>query len=174
MENPITFHDIFDYYYPPFWQTTSFIIMVLIGLIIIAGLIALYFFLRKKNQVTPIEWALATIQSLKAQKRTTQKEYKTLYFDLTTTIKHYLHKEFLWKTVDKTDEELINYLTLQGIEEEQIEQFKKLMNGALYIKFANHEAREQQADDDIVQAESLIRAMQELHKQQQEEVSSSS
>lgn len=174
MEQTPQFYDIFEYHYPPFWQTTPFIIFAILTTLLIAGLILAFIFYKRRVYVTPFEWALTIIKALKKEKRISQKDYKKLYYDLTTTIKSYLNKQFSWKTIDKTDEELINYLTLQGIDQELLKQFAALMNGASRIKFANQDALDTHAQEDIASAERLIKTMKSLYDKQQEQRDSTS
>jgi hypothetical protein len=148
--------EIFDYYTPPFWETTWFAVtisIVLVGLIALA--IVLYLRMRKKP-MPAWEWALLELQKISPNKCLTKEDFKRFYFNLTALTKAYLHKRFVWDTEDKTDMELIKFLEQQAFDKNIIETFKKIADGALWIKFANMDALKSQADADWNYVVSMI------------------
>ena len=157
MKTDTDFYDIFDYYHIPFWKTVWFKISVGITIFLLIALITYLILKRKKREVTPWEWAAEKIQQLPLEKCLTKADYKKFYFDLTLILKQYLHKRYFWKTEDKTDEELIKYLHKQGFDETLLEALKKMLEGAVWIKFAGNEVIKTQAEADHKIALSLIK-----------------
>jgi hypothetical protein len=151
------FYDIFDYYHIPFWQTLWFKVSVCVTVLLLIALIVYFIVTRKKRELEPWEWATEKIQQLSLEKCLTKNDYKKFYFDLTLILKQYLHKRYAWKTVDKTDEELIEYLHKQGFDETLLEALKKMLEGAVWIKFAGNDVIKAQADADFKTAFSIIK-----------------
>ena len=151
------FYDIFDYYHIPFWQTTWFKVSACVAVLLIIALVIYFIVTRKKRELAPWEWAAEKIQQLPLEKCLTKNDYKKFYFDLTLILKQYLHKRYAWKTEDKTDEELIEYLHKQGFNETLLEALKKMLEGAVWIKFAGNEVIKTQADADYKTALSLVK-----------------
>lgn len=151
------FHDIYDYYYQPFTQTLSFKILIALGIFIFAGIIV-YIIKRRKKRIIPAwEWALQSIDSLDINNCKTKKDFKRLYFSLTEIIKQYLYKRYAWKTLNKTDEELISYLTEQKFDAELLASLQKMLEGAVWIKFAGEDIIKTQTLKDLDIAKQLIK-----------------
>lgn len=160
------FHDIYSYHYPPFWQTTTFYILLSLILLVVGGFIAFLLIMKKRRQLTPEEWAFAQLEQIKSIPRESKREYQRLYFSLTSMIKEYLAKRFDWKTVDKTDEELLTFLEKQGFNKELLEKLQETLEGATRIKFANEQALKEQAQRDFETTETMVNNCkpQEKHK----------
>ena len=162
MRDETGFYDIYDYYYTPFVQTIHFKIMILFVVLLFVGLIGFLIWRRKKRRLTSWEWALQEIDTLSVEMCSTKKDFKKLYYSLTTIIKQYLHKRYRWRTREKTDEELICYLVEQKFEESLLEDLKKMFSGAVWIKFAGEDVIKTQAKKDLEMAIRII------HKTKQE------
>lgn len=151
------FHDIYDYYYQPFTQTFLFKILILLGIFIFVSIIVYVIIRRKKRTVSSWEWALKEIDSLDLTSCKTKKDFKRLYFALTEIIKQYLYKRYGWKTLNKTDEELINYLTDQKFDITLLASLQKMLEGAVWIKFAGEDVIKTQTLKDLDVAKQLIK-----------------
>lgn len=155
MDAILDFYDIYDYYTIPFWQTTWFMVLIAILIIMVIGAVCL-FLLHKKNNQQPWQWAEQELSHLANTPLIHKADYKKFYFALTKIIKGYLHKQYLWMLHDKTDEELIAFLVEKNADPEIIEMLKKIADGALWIKFANAQALKSQADADIQTVHMMI------------------
>lgn len=157
MVNFSALDDLYGYYYPPFWQTTVGI--VLIGSVgaLLLGMTVWFILRRRKRKQTAWEWALARLTILDPHGIESKEDYKKLYFSMTETIKQYLAKRYEWKTRDKTDDELIEYLIKKNFEPEQMAALKKLLDGAVLVKFADASILKMQALDDLAAAQELIK-----------------
>ena len=156
MHNDIEFYDIFDYHEPSFWQTTWFKIVVILTLMALVTLILYLILRRKKKSIHPWQWAQQQLTLLSLEKCSSKNDYKKFYFELTTIIKQYFNKRYGWKTEDKTDEELTEYLGKQGFNETMRDSLKKMLEGAVWIKFAGESVIKTQAEADLKTALIII------------------
>ena len=151
------FYDIYSYHYVPFAQTLfgKIVIGVIVGLFI-GLLVLLFFFLRKKRQLPFWQKSINEIRSLlmTVDVCQTQEDIKKYYFALTEVIKKYFHDRYGWQTCDKTDEELVPYLSKQRFAKELLDNLKKILEGAQCIKFAKEDVIKIQAKSD---AEEIIK-----------------
>lgn len=156
MNRETDFYDIFDYYQIPFWQTTYFKVSVILILILIITLVVYLVLKKRKKAFSPWEWAQHKIKQLSLEKCTSKNDYKNFYFDLTLILKQYLNKRYSWDTEDKTDDELIEYLRKKGSKQELQDTLKKMLEGAVWIKFANDDVIKTQAEADLKAALMII------------------
>ncbi len=154
---PIEFYDdIYEYYYPPFWQSLWFKIIVAVVLISLLAL-GIWLYLRiKKRPLTAWEWAQLELSKLTLAHYNNKDDFKKFYFTLTAIIKTYLHKRYTWQTIDKTDVELIELLEQQRFDQDIVDMLKKISEGALWIKFANMDVLKSQAETDLKMIHSMI------------------
>ncbi len=113
IENIVDFHDIYDFYYIPFWQTLWFKIIVGIACAIALTAIIYLIVTRRKKKITAWEWATQELAKLAGMQLSSKADYKKFYFALTVITKQYLHERYGWKVSDKTDEELVAWLELR-------------------------------------------------------------
>jgi hypothetical protein len=156
MQAQTDFYEIYDYFYQPLLEKTSFRILLALFVLAIIALIFILFFKRKKRPVAVWEWALKELSALKPERCITKLEYKSFYFQLTGILKTYLNKRFSWQTEDKTDEELILYLQKQDFDSNLMEQLEKALHGASWVKFANEDALKKQAESDLKTVISVV------------------
>ncbi|MBU1008313.1 hypothetical protein KKA53_04535 [Candidatus Dependentiae bacterium] len=163
MNKETTFYDIYDYIYTPFWQTKHFLVL-LASILAIACLIGIFFWIRhvkNKNQIkptiTPWESALRELRALTPHTYETKEEFKKFYFTITRIIKKYFEKQFSFDVIDKTDDELIDYLQSKNLDTKQIQKLKIVLNGSLLIKYANAQALREQAQSDLKTVISLVK-----------------
>lgn len=157
MNDQILFHDIYDYYYEPFFQTILGKLVILLLVALITSLITYLIIHRKRKKIPAWLWALQQIDQLNKKKCSNKKEFKSFYFSLTSIIKQYLSKRYSWKTMDKTDEELTNYLKEQRFDPELLQVLGKMLQGASWVKFAGEDVIKTQAEKDLEQAKELIK-----------------
>jgi hypothetical protein len=146
---PVEFYDeIYDYYTPPFWQTTWFyvvcggIILFLIGL-------GIYFFLRRRRKTLMAwEWAHVELKRIAPGGGACKEDFKKFYFELTAIIKMYLYRRYGWQVLDKTDTEMILFLEQQKFDTSIIEVLTNVAEGALWVKFADMDVLKSQAEAD--------------------------
>lgn len=157
MESASTFHEIYGYYYTPIYQEPWFIILAsLVGVVLIA-LLGYLLYKRRYRPLTPWQWALLEMSKLPIATYSCKDDYKKFYFTITTILKTYLEKRYHWDTQDKTDEELATFLHLHGFNTELLENLKKMLQGATWIKFANEEAIKTQVNEDLKTAQLIIK-----------------
>jgi hypothetical protein len=145
------FYEIYDYYTQPileqkYVQITLFSILT----IITVGLIFLFFWIRSCKRIkTYWDLALQDLYSLKPEKCSSKKDFKSFYFTITSIFKKYLDKRYAWHTETKTDEELIKYLESESFDATLLMQIQKILEGAVWVKFANQDALKNQAESDL-------------------------
>lgn len=158
MNNHAEFYDIFDYYTPPFYQTTVGKAVIAASIIATLAVMGYLFILyRKKKALTPWEWAHKELGVLVVEKCTCKDDYKKLYFQMSSILKQYLHKRYAWATEDKTDDELIPYLARQKFDAKLLEMLRNLTDGAQWIKFANEDVLRNQAERDHTTARLIVK-----------------
>ena len=153
-------YDIYGTWHIPFWQTTTFYVVVslLVGLVVLW--IAWYFinnYRAKKQQRTPWERALHSLEQLRSQKVVSVQHGKQFYLALTTIIKQYLHDRFNFDVLGKTDRELLMYLEHIHVAPDLVEDIRAIAQGGLLVKFANVQAVQEQVDKDFERAVLLIK-----------------
>ena len=147
------FYDIYDFIYIPVWKTNTFItIMIILGAILF--LITGYIIYKKyKTEVitplTPQEWALGELTKLDPMKYEKKEDFKKFYFTLGNIYKKYLKKAHKWDVLEKTDQELLDFLREKAVQENHVVIIEKVFTGSLLIKFANAEALKAQAQEDL-------------------------
>jgi len=164
MDKIIDFYDIYDYYYPPFWQTTWFWVTCVLVLLAVVGLTIFLIKRRRTPNISAWDWARGQLIKLNLAQCNSKDDYKKFYFGLTSIIKTYLHKRYGWKTEDKTDDEIISFLEQQKFDPEIIKMLSKVGEGALWIKFANMGALKSQAETDLQMIQSMIERTREQVK----------
>lgn len=150
MQKPVDFYEIYGYYETPFFESAYFWIAVIISALLLIGIgIYFYYSKRKKTPLTPWEWATAELKKITIDSCKTKNDYKKMYFSMTTTIKKYFHLRYLWQTEDKTDDELLQFLSAHNFDPSLCDQLKKICASAIWIKFANEDALKTQAIEDL-------------------------
>ncbi|MBY0353866.1 hypothetical protein K2W90_05895 [Candidatus Babeliales bacterium] len=165
MEAKTDFFDIYDYVYQPVWQTTPFKIGsgIVAGLLLVALILLIIYLRRKKKQISPWEWALREIANISIDKCIKKSDFKKVYFQLTDILKQYFQKRYGWQTINKTDDELIGYLSTQKFDYVLLTELQKMLEGSLWVKFANQEMLKTQAQKDLKTA---LRVIEETRPQE--------
>ena len=151
--------EIYDFYEPHWWDNPWACVAVGIVALLVVGALLYFFIKRRKKIITHAQRALLELKALKAKGFTTKKEFKSLYFSLTTVIKTYLHNQFNLKVLDRTDDELIAFIEEKQFHAPTLESLKKIKDNALLVKFANYDIIRTQVDNDFVTAQNIIETL---------------
>ena len=156
MNETVDFYDIYNYYYQPIWSTVYF--KIFIGILLLFLILIIVFFILKRGQsaLSPWQWAFSRIEKLNPESCENKKDYKLFYFELTSIVKQYLNRRFDWDTNTKTDDELLRYLQKLGFNKELLESLKKMLGGAVFVKFANEQVLKAQAKTDLEVAKTIV------------------
>src|SRR5690606_30805724 len=136
-------------------------IWVLVGFVVV-GIIAfvIYWFVIRKKPLTeeekiallpPYDRALAELKKLDDSKYLIQSEYKEYYTELTNIVRYYLEEDAHISAMESTTDELIAKIELLRdsenlkLDNDTIDQFKKVLNTADLVKFAKS-----RPDDSVV------------------------
>jgi len=159
MENEL--YDIYLFWHVPFWQTREFFI----GLISVAGLIVslfLYWLFKKwrarKKTQTAWDSALATLAQLKKDNKVSVLHGKEFYYALTNIMKVYMHARYGDNLKSATDEEFLAGLANQAtVSPAILADIREIMDGVVFIKFANASAAQKKIDADYERAIQIIK-----------------
>jgi hypothetical protein len=92
---------------------------------------------------TAWEAALDELQRLQQKTYTSKEDGKVCYFAMTSILKTYLAARFACPLDGKTDEEMIVYFAKSINHKELADELKEIIDGCLYIKFANEQAMQE-------------------------------
>lgn len=145
--NALDFYEIYDYYTVPFWHTTWF--MVIIAFFIIALIGIIFFIIRRKKTISPSIWLEREVKKLNISSLQHKNDFKAFYFTLTHIIKVYLVRRYSWKVMDKTDDELVEFLERKQCDLVVIQAVQKIVTCAQSIKFANVDALRSEAEESL-------------------------
>ena len=155
------FYDIYGMWYVPFWQRTWF---VWTGAIIAAGIAILlgwyvikWYRTRNKQRVPYWQAALNELAALKQHNVATVEQGSAFYAQLTALLKQYLQQRYGFDVRSKTDDETIAVLERAQFNPQYLSQLKTILQGGLYIKFANVQAAQQQIEKDLLSAVHFIK-----------------
>ncbi len=150
------FQEIYDFYEIPYWQTLWFKIVVIVGIIAIIALISYFIMTRKKRVIPSWEIALQQLNKINIERCVNKRDFKAIYFEITSIFKRYLHDRYELNIIDKTDDELIKYLTKNNFDSILLESIKKLILSSNLVKYADEVALKTQVEEDLKLAISLI------------------
>jgi flagellar basal body-associated protein FliL len=152
--------------YAKLWKT---LFWVLLGLLIIGGLVY-WFFLRKKPLteeekealLPPYDRALLELKKLENSKYLIQDEYKRYYSELTDIVRMYLEDEVHVSAMESTTGQLITKLEMLRdagelkIDDDTLDQFKKILETADLVKFAKSKPATSIAEQDRKLVEQIV------------------
>jgi len=170
MNGQILFYDIYDYYYPAWWKQPAGIILIILAALLVISIIVLIIWLKKKKSLSPEQCALRDIERLQPSKCIIRQDFKKFYFALTALVKQYFAKGYAWDVTDKTDDEFVVFLEKQAQHQAFTEIFKKIIQGAVEVKFANVDVIKSQAEEDWKNVKTFF--VQEVKKRSLEKGSS--
>ncbi len=159
--NKLELYDIYSTWHVPFWQTTWFYLTCIALSILVVGSIVAWLIVRYNERNKPIKtpWqiALEQLQALQKKRYSTKAAGKQCYFAITSILKQYLHAQHQLRTIEKTDEELINYLRKSTLLTQTIlKNLEEICTGCLYIKFANQEAVQKQISEHLEMSVQIV------------------
>ncbi len=152
-------YDIYPVWHVPFWQTTWFYgaVIIIAALIFFGGLffIVKKWFKKSAAVLPPWQRALQVLQQLQQKKYRSEHDGKQCYFKLTDTIKTYLQERFDFPMQGKSDQEALIFLESQNMPVVH-DALQEIVNGCLYVKFANQQALDEQIQRHIARAIEMI------------------
>ena len=146
----------------PFWQTTTFYIIVGIAISLLFMLL-LWFIIRKycigkgKQNIPTWVVTLRKLEELKKQNIATVASGKMFYLATTAILKQYLEQRYGFDLQGKTDTEVINYLKRENAPSELVQDIESIFAGSEMIKFANMQAAQEQINNDFERSIALIK-----------------
>ncbi len=149
-----------------FWKILLGIVLALAAI----GAAVYWFFLRKKPLteeekealLPPYDRALLELRRLENSKYLIQDEYKKYYSELTAIVRGYLEEDAHVSALESTTNQLIEKLELLKdagelkLQEETIEQFKKILQTADLVKFAKSKPATSVAEQDRKAVEQIV------------------
>lgn len=135
-------YDLYDIWYEPWWQTLWFKIVAGIGLFLLIA-ICIRLIRRWGNRTklsNPGQEALAQLQAIDLRAYEEGDTHKIFYHRLTSILKKYLSERYKLELAGKTDHEAIALLQKSDFPADLCEQFRAIVQGAVFIKFANQDA----------------------------------
>jgi hypothetical protein len=146
-----------------------FLVWILLGGLILAGL-AYWFFFKKKTLsedekealLPPYDRALLELKRLENSRYLIQDEYKKYYSELTDIVRSYLEEDVHISALESTTGQLISKLEMMKdagalrIEAETIDQFKKILETADLVKFARSKPASTKAEQDRKAIEQIV------------------
>lgn len=146
-----------------------FFVWILLAGLILAGL-AYWFFFKKKTLsedekealLPPYERALLELKRLENSRYLIQDEYKKYYSELTDIVRSYLEEDVHISAMESTTGQLISKLEMMKdagalkIDDETIDQFKKILETADLVKFARSKPASSKAEQDRKSIEQIV------------------
>ena len=152
--------------YAKVWQ---WVMGILLGLLLIGGILYWFFFrskpLTEEEKVAllpPFDRALLQLKELENSRYLIQDEYKKYYSELTNIVRAYLEEEVHISAMESTTDQLIERLELLKdagelkLEDETLNQFKKVLQTADLVKFAKSKPAISIAEDDRKSVEFVV------------------
>ena len=155
MKYPITFAEAYPW--------------VLLALVLAAAIWALVrylvyrrqdkdFFGRPKVVDPPHIVALRALEKIRGQKLCQNGKQKQFYTAVTDTLRRYMADRYGFQAMEQTSAEIFDSLKDKEIDERLMERLKDLFTTADYVKFAKHNASDQENDEAIPTAVSFVNA----------------
>ncbi len=161
------------------WKT---LLGILLGLLVLGGL--LYWFVFRKAPLTekekvallpPYERAMLELKKLEHSKYLIQDEYKQYYSELTDIVRSYLEEDVHVSALESTTDQLIDKLELLKdagelqLDEDTIQQFKRILQTADLVKFAKSKPETSVAERDRTSIEDIVTKTKEALPEPTEE-----
>ena len=163
-------------------QIWKWLIGILIGLSIVGALIYWFFFrpkpLTEEEKVAllpPYDRALLQLKELENSRYLIQDEYKKYYSELTNIVRSYLEEEVHVSALESTTDQLMERLELLKdagelkLEDETLNQFKKVLQTADLVKFAKSKPEMSLAEEDRKAVEFIVVKTKEALPEPEEE-----
>jgi hypothetical protein len=152
-------YDIYDLWHQPFWQTRSFVIlMMVLGVVLLMGMMWILFrWYRAKKSKSEWEVALEEIQQLQRQLLYPHVDVPHMYCTLTMVLKRYFMKQYGYGKVSDTDHEFLNAIKNSALEASVQEAIVGIFAGSVAIKFAHQKTAQRQIEQDLTRAADSIK-----------------
>jgi len=154
----------------PFWQTTTFYMMIgaitFICFVLLCRLFIKKCRARRKKQVLPTwQRALEGLKLLQKNNKITPIHGKEFYLTVTAILKNYLQERFNLNLRGKTDAEVIAYLEKRAnIDQKLLQIIHAVFNGSVMIKFANERAIQEQIELDFKRSVMIVKETMQQEK----------
>lgn len=145
------------------------ILFILLGILVIGGIVYWFFFRKKPLSeeekvalLPPYDRALLELKNLEKSKYLIQDEYKEYYSELTDIVRSYLEEDVNVSALESTTDELITKLELLRdagelkIDDETLQQFKRILQTADLVKFAKSKPDTSVAENDRQSIEQIV------------------
>lgn len=152
-------YDIYGVEYNP-WFLQSWFIYSVIGLVIFLMGYAVYrwYNARKKPDIS---YTQQTLNDLHVLEKSNWSDHKDFYIRLTMLLKWYLQKRYNKQLVGTTDAECLQMLhTDKFIPEWIAKRFEKLIEGVMFVKFANAQAAQERMQKDLDTVKVIVNTTQ--------------
>lgn len=129
------------------------------------------FFGRPKVVDPPHIVALRSLEKIRSQKLYQNGKQKMFYTAVTDVLRQYMAGRYGFQAMEQTSAEIFESLSGREIDERLMERIKDLFTTADYVKFAKHNASEQENEEAIPTAVSFVNAtfMQQMEDEKAEE-----
>jgi hypothetical protein len=145
----------------PWWQTTTFYVIVVLGAFCLLILLMWVLFKRYKasRQRSVPAWQIAIRELEELERELSQGTIlgKTFYFRLTWIFKRFLHDRYGFDVYGKTDEELFVYLEHAGLNTDLGHDLRVIFEGSRDVKFAHQNAVLDRLKRDLTMSFDFIR-----------------
>ena len=146
------------------------ILLWILGIAIVAAALLYWFVFRKKPMseeekaalLPPFDRAILGLKQLEKSKYLIQNDYKTYYSELTDIVRSYLEEDVHVTALESTTEQLIDKLEMMKdagqlkLDEETIQQFKKVLQTSDLVKFAKSKPETSVAEQDRKSVEQIV------------------
>ena len=152
-------YDIYGVEYTFPWYLQSWFMYCVIGIVVlfIGYFVYRWYSTRKKLELPYHQQILSQLDVL--QEADWSKNHKQFYIALTALLKQYLQHRFTKQFVGTTDSECLELLRSDKfIPEWLVERFKNLIDGIMFVKFANAQAAQERMQKDLDSVRSIISA----------------
>ncbi|MDX1767414.1 MAG: hypothetical protein R3294_05135 [Arenibacter troitsensis] len=146
------------------------ILLWILGILILAGA-ALYWFVFRKKPLSeqekvallpPFDRAILGLKQLEKSKYLIQDDYKSYYSELTDIVRSYLEEDVHVTALESTTDQLIDKLEMMKdagqlkLDNETIQQFKKVLQTSDLVKFAKSKPESSVAEQDRKSVEQIV------------------
>lgn len=155
-------YENYGLWHVPFWQTDTFKMVIQICLfLVIVSVIALllkkYRVYRAQKKLPLWDQALLALTRLKKEDKINVAHGKEFYGTISAVLKHYFQDQFGHDLIGKTDDETIVYLKKHHKDENIPDEIKQILEGGIFIKFANAQAAQEQMEQDYLRSIAIVK-----------------
>jgi len=157
------FAPLYTYELPAWWQTTEGIIIIAIGACALVAVLTFLVWYRYwyRPPLTLEQWSTQELKALGILLNRQPINYKRFFSAATFFFKQYLVRLYGWKVLDKTDDELWDFISKrEEIPAKLHPAIKELLSYAQVVKFADAQALAEKAEEAQNYLEMIIEALQ--------------